>query len=359
MKLKKITAVLIGVALTLSFLTGCGLKPDTVMMTVDGKDIAWDELYYLINYNISNLESQGGGITDWSADYSEGVTYQDYILGAATENVLQDAAVNYGAEQMGIALSDEDQAAVQSDWDSQVASAGSEEAFVAKLEEYHCTKELYLKFVRVSQLRNVCFNELYGDNGSKLSDEEIADYAAEDGYMMAKHILFKTTVTDETGNETAMSDDEKAAVRDKAEAVLDELNSYEGDDFDACFDELMFANSEDPGVAGNPQGYLFQSGQMVPEFDAAAAALEVGQLSGLVETQFGYHIIYKIPLNYDVTPMVYSNYGQYSLRYLTAISMFNSAQDVWIGNLDVSYSKAYDALDFNKTIPLGKDNTAQ
>jgi hypothetical protein len=357
MKLKKIAAALLGAVLTITLFAGCASapKPGTVMMTVDGKDIAWDELLYLIHYNISNFESQGGEITDWSADYSEGVTYQDYILEAAVDNVLQDAAIDYGAGQMGVTLSDEAQAAIQSDWDSQVASAGSEEAFIDQLEQQHCTKELYLKFAGVSQLAQACFTEMYGENGDKLTDEEIADYTAEDGYMMVKHILLMTVVTDDSGTETPMTDDEKAQVREKMEEILTQLKNYTGDDFDAYFDELMVANSEDPGVNSFPDGYLFTgTDSMYPEFLEAAKALEIGQFSDVVESQKGYHILYKIPLNYDITPMAYSSYGTFSLRYITAVSMFNSTQDVWIGILDVTYSKAYSALNFENLIPLGK-----
>ncbi len=356
MKLKKIAAALLGAVLALTLAAGCGGAPkaDAVMLTVDGKNITWDRLFYLIHYTIGSFESQGGEITDWSAEYTDGVTYEDYILDAAVDYALRDASMEYGAAQLGVALSDEDQAAIQSNWDSQVASAGGEEAFIARLEEQYCTKEIYLELVRVTELAQACFDALYGEDGSSLTDGEIADYIAEDGYMMVKHILFKTVVTDETGKETPMSDAEKAEVRDKAEDALHALKNYEGDDFDAFFDELMFANSEDPGLIGNPQGYLFQSGQMVPEFDAESISLEVGQISELVETDFGYHIIYKIPLNYDVTPMTYSNYGDYSLRYITAISMFNSIQEVWIDNLDVTYTRAYNALNFQKLITLDK-----
>jgi parvulin-like peptidyl-prolyl isomerase len=58
----------------------------------------------------------------------------------------------------------------------------------------------------------------------------------------------------------------------------------------------MTANTEDPGVASYPDGYLFQSGEMVAEFEDATAALEIGQVSGIVETTYGYHIIYRIPI---------------------------------------------------------------
>ena len=61
----------------------------------------------------------------------------------------------------------------------------------------------------------------------------------------------------------------------------------------ANFEELAKKNSDDPGSAAKG-GELptFQHGAMVAEFEQAAFALQnKGQLSGLVKSQFGYHII--------------------------------------------------------------------
>lgn len=76
------------------------------------------------------------------------------------------------------------------------------------------------------------------------------------------------------------------AAREKAEALLD---SIEGG---ADFAELARRHSDDPGTAeaGGDLGW-FRRGRMVREFEEAAFALYDGQVSDLVETDFGFHII--------------------------------------------------------------------
>jgi len=61
------------------------------------------------------------------------------------------------------------------------------------------------------------------------------------------------------------------------------------------FYTLMHEYSEDfGGLAQDPNGYTFISGQMVPEFEEGTLALEIGEISGLVQSQFGFHIIQRI-----------------------------------------------------------------
>ncbi len=81
-------------------------------------------------------------------------------------------------------------------------------------------------------------------------------------------------------------DSAKAAARAEAQTILEQLQ--EGADFEA----LARRHSDDPGSAqrGGELGW-FRPGQMVPEFEAVAFALRPGQTSGIVETDFGYHII--------------------------------------------------------------------
>jgi len=92
--------------------------------------------------------------------------------------------------------------------------------------------------------------------------------------VRASHILFKTDGKDD------------AAVKAKAEDVLKQAKGG------ADFAELAKKYSEDESSAKNGGDLdYFGKGRMVPEFDQVAFTLQPGQISDLVKTQFGYHII--------------------------------------------------------------------
>jgi peptidyl-prolyl cis-trans isomerase D len=83
------------------------------------------------------------------------------------------------------------------------------------------------------------------------------------------------------------SDADKAKVRAKAEDVLAQVRKSPG-----SFAALAKKYSEDPGSAakGGDLGY-FSRGMMVPQFEDAAFRLKSNEISGLVESEFGLHII--------------------------------------------------------------------
>ncbi len=78
----------------------------------------------------------------------------------------------------------------------------------------------------------------------------------------------------------------KAQAKARAEEILKALKA--GNDFT----DIAKTNSQDPGSAANGGDLgFFERGQMVGPFDQAAFTLPPGQISDLVETTFGYHII--------------------------------------------------------------------
>ena len=95
--------------------------------------------------------------------------------------------------------------------------------------------------------------------------------------VKASHILL--------GVDQTASADEKKIAREKAEKLRKELTA--GADFAA----LAKGNSTCPSSQQGGDLGFFGKGQMVPAFEKAAFALKPGEISEVVETQFGYHII--------------------------------------------------------------------
>jgi len=62
------------------------------------------------------------------------------------------------------------------------------------------------------------------------------------------------------------------------------------------FDELIKEYGEDPGMLQNPDGYVFTKGEMVEAFESESFNLKEGAISKPVKSEFGYHIILRLPL---------------------------------------------------------------
>lgn len=156
-----------------------------------------------------------------------------------------------------------------------------EEMYNLQLEATGMTDDMYRTFSTLSMYANKWY-EKYADE--TVTDDEINKTFRKD-YVKAKHILIT--------KENSEGEDVSAEAYTKIEEIKKQL------DGGADFDTLMKENSEDPGLESAPNGYVFTTGQMVQEFEDAAFSLEPGQMSDIVESDYGYHILMKVELTDD------------------------------------------------------------
>lgn len=163
----------------------------------------------------------------------------------------------------------------------------SEQAFTAALAERQMTPDKLKAEIR-QQMQAMKLVETEIVPTVSVSDADLSDFYSknpdkfqEPEAVHVAHILIRTP---ENADEAA-----KKKAKTEADSVLGQLKK--GGDFAA----LAKQHSQDPGSAANGGDLNFVAkGQTVPQFEQAAFGLKPGQLSGVVETPFGYHIIKSI-----------------------------------------------------------------
>ncbi len=203
----------------------------------------------------------------------------------AEGNVRFYAAIESKAKELGVALDEEDRAQLAESFADTMEQMGGEEEFQENLKLMGISRETFDRITEDGML----FQKLL----DLVMEEDSALYVAPETYeesaSYADHILLGTT-NQETGE--ALSDEEIARKRATAEDLLGQLQSA-GDGVEALFDQLAEEYSEDPGRAA-AKGYMVTAdSSFVPEFLDTALALEPGQVSDIVESTYGYHILYR------------------------------------------------------------------
>jgi len=158
----------------------------------------------------------------------------------------------------------------------QYASAGGEDKFLEAIKSSGGDLEFIKKTIGEDQtIRGFLEKTVFAP--IKVSEEDIKKAYAEDKTASVRHILLLTQGKPET---------EKPAIRKKMEDLL--ARAKKGEDFAALAKEF----TEDEGSKETGGLYEdFPRGKMVPPFNDAAFSVPVGQISGIVETEYGYHIL--------------------------------------------------------------------
>lgn len=337
--MKKTICVLLAALMLAACLTGCGSNTESstttapsleaesiVFMTVNGKQISQRLFEYFLDFYTDNATTntseplKADDITDSIAEE---------IRAQSVSTAISMGVLNSMCAERNITVTQEE---LDADWATFVESRGGEDAVNQELAANNMDRKIVDELTTYNMQMEKLLNEIYGGSGEKVSDEEALQFLQDNNveYLMAKHILLSKTKTDEEGNSVDLTEEEKAEKLAEINSYLDELRKLSGDELTKRFDELMQEHSEDPGSTANPDGYLFREGDMVPEFYEATLSIQEGEVSDVVETDYGYHIILRLPLKLDNVPVQYSAYVSYgydpsklTLRFMVANTMFN------------------------------------
>ena len=156
----------------------------------------------------------------------------------------------------------------------------------AEIEAFYKANEALFRAPEQARIDYVLLDLQTLQKGLSVSDEDLRRFYAENASRYtaaeerrASHILIKA--------DKDMPAAERQKARAKADALLEQLRRSPGQ-----FAELAKKNSDDPGSAerGGDLDY-FGRGAMVKPFEDAVFAMKQGEISNVVESDFGYHII--------------------------------------------------------------------
>jgi peptidyl-prolyl cis-trans isomerase C len=199
----------------------------------------------------------------------------------AMELMIEQVLVKQAAEREGI---EADPAEVNRNIEELRSVFKTELSWQAKLQDEGYTEESFRRHVGRMIASKTYLDRIRAD-AADVSDAELERYYRDNEYRLTlpeqvrvRHILL-------TWKPLGTQDD-RAAIRRQMDPILERASN--GEDFAALATE--FSDDYATRTSGGDTG-LFHRGQMVPEFEAAAFALEPGEISDPVETVYGVHIL--------------------------------------------------------------------
>lgn len=310
-----------------------GLASSSALLTVNGAPISAELYIHWLLYNISYYDSYMqyyyGTSLDW-AEESGGQTLSDYLKEDSRNAVIYFSVLAAKAEELGCNLTAAQQQELAETRLSMIEELGGDEEYQYNLNYAIISDEALTSVNSNNYIYNNLLDYYFGGENAPTT-EDLTDYVNETGLLSAKHILIMTQ--DESG--MPLEGDALASATERAETLLTQLLAADEGERAALFDELMHEYSEDTGLAGYPDGYTFGANEMVPEFESATRALEIGAMTDyLVQTEYGYHIILR--LQPELSDDLISEYGKAKLDDLATL---------WMTEAVVVDTPEYEAID--------------
>lgn len=291
--LKRIAASLLTMILCVTLFSGCGISSnnnenddaDSIQMTdtvlvVNGEKITVSKFnFYIFNaaYKYATLSEKvkvGIQNIDWSEkDESSGKVIADLIKEDAKQTAISDILLAQNGAKSGLSI-EEEMKANNAAIERAIAERG-QDFFETRIRAMGIlTVEDYADLIKITAMAEKVQSD-FDENSEKyiMSDTNMSEFKNDEN-VTAQHILIKS-------NSTKTADPQKTIneVWEKAKA---------GEDFYS----LMETYNED--TAETKAGYYFQRGIMSPEFEEAAFSLGINEISDVVRTEHGYHVIKRL-----------------------------------------------------------------
>jgi len=243
-----------------------GFEEDEVFR-IESASCRMPEMMLLLT-NIRNQYEKIYGPQIWEKNF-DGITLEQNIKETVLAQISRIKTMTLLADSYQMALSTE-----QEQWLTEAAEAYYATLNETEIETMKVTPEMIKELYREYALADEVYEYIIKDINPEISDDEART-------ITVQHIMFKTYEIDGTGERIEYSAENRQETYQQAKEILKQARQ-EGADFE----QLVLEHSEaEHGILS------FGKGEMEDTFETVAFKLETGEISEIIETADGYHII--------------------------------------------------------------------
>ncbi|MBS5215558.1 MAG: peptidylprolyl isomerase [Clostridiales bacterium] len=289
---KRLAIAGVCVCMTASTLTGCGVKEDSVVATVDGDEISYALANFVIRYNQAQYEqfytAYGAyiglqpGTNVWEQSMDGKSTLGENLREGAMESLKDMYLLEDHMKEYDITITEEEKKAIEKAADAFLAENEPE-----VLEAMSANKETVSRMLELSTIYTKMQSAIYDTVDTEVSDEEAAQRGITTAFFSAQDLEDATAAdaSDSDAEDTATEGSAKNEAKEKAQKVLDEIKK--GKDLDEVLE-----NTDDT-VTAEYLTYGEDDTTLNEDIKAAADALtkEGEAAENLVESENGYYVV--------------------------------------------------------------------
>lgn len=320
-------------ALAAVTVTGCSgtINTDTVVATVGEDDITLGVANFYARMTQGQYETYYAGMMGttgeamWTQEAGEDQTYEESVKDGLMESLQNMYLISQHAADYEVSLTEEEEDAI-----SEAAEQFSEANTDKAKEIVSGYKKDVEEFLRLATIQTKMDSKMKEGVDEEVSDEEAAQKAM-------KYVFFSYTSTDDSGNSTTLTDDEKEALKEDAQTLADRVK--DGEDITEVAEELGQSASD----------LTFDSESTGPDEDLIAAvdAFETeGETTDVIETDSGLYVGQLTSLlDRDATDQ-----KKESIVEQRRQDQYDSLLEEWRDSTEINVDeKAWDKVDFEDT----------
>ena len=320
-------------ALAAMSVTGCSgsINTDAVVATVGDEDITLGVANFYARMTQGQYETYYAsmmgttGEAMWTQEAGEDQTYEESVKDSLMENLQNMYLISQHAADYEVSLTEDEKDAI-SEAAEQFSEANTDEA----KEVVSGYKKDVEKFLELATIQTKMDGKMREGVDEEVSDEEAAQKAM-------KYVFFSYTSTDDSGNSTTLSDDEKEGLKTDAQSLADRVKA--GEDISAVAEEM----------GQTAYDLTFDSESTSPNEDLIAAvdAFETeGETTDVIEADDGLYVGQLTSLlDRDATDQKKASIVEQRRQ-----DQYDSLLEEWRNSTDISVDhKVWEKVDFEDT----------